>query len=204
MKLKSNSRRIHMKDLATITLMLTIGAAGMYGETSVSMRFSGTSGNSAISLARATDPTGSGTGEYNFTGNGTLGGFNLRTINLNPTGAPAGCPFGNQPAANHPYFGTGVFRFDDGSLLMVSLTQGSDCLATSSTGQPLGAICVRVFQITGGTGRFTNASGTITLTEGLMPVLFLAPGVPASFFAVTGSATGTISMVGQGDSQNEQ
>jgi hypothetical protein len=30
----------------------------------------------------------------------------------------------------------GVFRFQDGSLLMVSLTQGSDCLQFTSTAQP--------------------------------------------------------------------
>ena len=44
-----------------------------------------------------------------------------------------------------------ISRFEDGSLLMVNLTQGSDCLQFTSTG-PV-AHCTRTFQITGGTGR---------------------------------------------------
>jgi hypothetical protein len=44
----------------------------------------------------------------------------------------------------------------------------------------------------GGTGRFKNASGTLTLTETVVPVLADASQNPV-FFAATGQFTGTIS-----------
>jgi len=50
------------------------------------------------------------------------------------------------------------------------------------------------FQITGGTGRFKNASGSITLTETVAPVLADVSNNPV-FFAATGEFTGTISGV---------
>jgi hypothetical protein len=50
------------------------------------------------------------------------------------------------------------------------------------------------FQITGGTGRFKDAAGTITLTETVLPVLADASNNPV-FFAATGEFTGTVSGV---------
>ena len=48
------------------------------------------------------------------------------------------------------------------------------------------------FRITGGTGRFTGASGTLTLTEAVVVVLADAFNNPV-FFAATGEFTGTLS-----------
>ena len=77
---------------------------------------------------------------------------------------------------------------------MVSLTKGSDCLDFTATG-PV-AQCTRTYQITGGTGRFKNASGgTISLTETVLAVLFDASSNPI-YFAATGDMTGTVSGVG--------
>jgi hypothetical protein len=50
------------------------------------------------------------------------------------------------------------------------------------------------YQIRGGTGRFKGASGTLTLTSTLMPVLFNAAGAP-ELLTNTGEITGTISGV---------
>ena len=47
------------------------------------------------------------------------------------------------------------------------------------------------FQITGGTGRFKDASGILTLTETVLPVLADASNNPV-FFAATGEFTGTV------------
>jgi hypothetical protein len=63
--------------------------------------------------------------------------------------------------------GAGVFRFQDGSLLKVNLTQGADCVDLAAQE----AHCTVAFQITGGTGRFKNASGVLRLTETVLPVL---------------------------------
>ena len=88
----------------------------------------------------------------------------------------------------------GVFRFQDGSLLKVALTQAGDCIDFAA----LEAHCTMTFQITGGTGRFKNASGNVTVTMNLAVV------VPGNFhmFTDTAKVTGTIS--GVGGSEDEQ
>ena len=88
--------------------------------------------------------------------------------------------------------GAGVFRFQDGSLLKVKLTEGFDCIDFVA----LEAHCTRTFQITGGPGRFKDASGILTLIETVVPVLADAAQNPV-FFAATGEFTGTVSGVAQ-------
>jgi len=167
----------------TVALMLNLGVASVYAQhLPVMLSFSGTSVPSTINIQ-----PGASTGEYNLTGTGTLGAFTF--TELEATSQPPG----TCPAIDHPYSGAGVFRFQDGSLLMVSLTQGSDCLQFTSTG-PV-AHCTRTFQITGGTGRFKNASGgTIAMTETVLAVLFDASSNPI-FFAAAGEMTGAVSGV---------
>jgi hypothetical protein len=61
-----------------------------------------------------------------------------------------------------------------------------------------------IFQITGGTGRFKDASGTLTLTETNVPVLTDTLNNPI-FFASTGEFTGTVSGVAtEADRQEER
>ncbi len=179
-----------MKHIAILALMLNLGVAGLCAhEKPVKMTFSGTEGASAIDL-QILDPHTyhKQTGEFVFDGNGTLGAFSFRNVEANgdfPEQSSA-C------AANQVYFatlaGAGVFRFQDGSLLMVKLTDGHDCIDFVA----LEAHCTRIFQITGGTGRFKDASGALTLTETAIPVLVDANGKPA-FFVATGEFTGTVS-----------
>lgn len=182
--------------IATVALMLNFGVASVYAQqTSVTMTFSGTAGASAINLL-----PGTSTDEYNLAGNGTLGAYTFRTVSVNtPSSPPSTCS-----GSTHLYFSTvaggGVFRFQDGSLLKAHLTHGSDCIDLVANQ----ALCIRVFQITGGTGRFQHASGTVTFTETLVPVLADPSGNPV-FFTSTGEATGTVSGVTIGDEQqNEQ
>jgi len=101
-------------------------------------------------------------------GDGTLGPFtfrNVRAIRAFPE------PSSTCSGATQIYFSSvsaaAVFRFQDGSLLKVQLTQAGDCIDLAA----LEAHCTMTFQITGGTGRFKNASGSITLTETVVPVL---------------------------------
>jgi len=175
-----------MKHIATMALMLNLGVAGVYAhEKSVKMTYSGTEAKSAIDLQFPDTKTG----EFNFAGNGTLGSFTFRNVEADgafPQQSSA-CP------ANQVYFptmaGAGVFRFQDGSLLKVKLTEGHDCIDFVA----LEAHCTRTFEITGGTRRFKDASsGILTLTETVVPVLFDAAGNPA-FFAATGDFTGPVS-----------
>jgi hypothetical protein len=168
---------------STVALIINIGVASVYAQNMpVILSFSGTSVPSTINLQPAAS-----TSEYNLTGTGTLGAFTFTTLEATSV-PPDACP-----GIDHPYTGAGVFRFQDGSLLMVKLTQGSDCLQFTATG-PV-AHCTRTFQVTGGTGRFKNASGgTLSLSETVLAVLFDASNNPV-FFAATGELTGTVSRV---------
>jgi len=160
-----------------ITLMLTVGAAGLYAE-NVNMSLSGTAAPSTINLG-----VGLGTSEYTLDGNGV----SLRLISASGPAAqpPAGC---TTPVFGAVLAGQGVFRFADGSLLKANVTGGSDCV-NPAAGE---ALCIRNLQITGGTGRFKNASGNVTVTMNLSVV------VNGNFnmFTDTAEVTGTINQNG--------
>ena len=103
-----------------------------------------------------------------------------------------------------PYFpivsGAGVFRFQDGSLLTVNVTVGAICVDLT-TG--LGHL-TETYQITGGTGRFKGATGTLALTGTLNVVLSDASGNP-KLLTNTGRFEGTVLGVAIGEgAQGEQ
>ncbi|MBV8834837.1 MAG: hypothetical protein JO108_37055 [Acidobacteriaceae bacterium] len=156
----------------------------------VKMAFSGTSENSANNLQY----TNTSNDEDNFAGNGPLGSFTvrlLRAIDNSPSSSPT-CSGSNYLYLVEPG-GGGVFRFHDGSLLYVNLTKGSDCINLEAND----AHCTLIFQVTGGTGRFKHASGVLTMTELVLPVVNGPADNPNNpvLFAATGEFTGTVSGV---------
>jgi hypothetical protein len=173
------------KHMATVALMLNLGAAGIYAQQRpVAMTFSGTSESSSFNLA-----SGAGSSEDNFAGAGTLGSFTFRDLAAElPSSSPPSTCSGPHNLYAVRAVTTGVFRFQDGSLLIVTLKQGSDCIDLAAQQ----AHCTVIFQITGGTGRFKNASGMLTFTETIVPVLADASQNPV-FFASTGTFTGMVS-----------
>ena len=180
-----------MKYIAAMALMLCIGAAGVYAQRyPVKMAYSGTStGASAVNLQQPRTQTV----EENFEGNGALGPFTVRIISAGTT-SPQQPPTTCSGPANI-YFprvaGAGVFRFQDGSLLKVIVKQGGDCIDLAAPQGPQ-AHCTLTLQIAGGTGRFKDAVGTLTMTETTVPVLADSLNNPV-FFASTGGFTGTVS-----------
>jgi hypothetical protein len=149
-----------MKHLATVALMLNLGVAGIYAQQRpVKMRASGTVAATTINLQPNTN-----TDEQNLAGNGTLGPFTFRELHADPA-SPSSQPPNTCSGPTHLYFpevaGGGVFRFQDGSLLTVGVTAGSSlCIDLTAA---MGHLST-TYQITGGTGRFKGASGTLTLT----------------------------------------
>lgn len=184
----SHSAKIAMKQLATIGLILTFGVAAAYAhDEPVKMAFSGSSETSATNLQQINTSNDSD----NFAGESTLGWFtvhNIRAISNSP-GESSTCSASDQLFLPE-LAGAGVFRFQDGSLLEVNLTEGGDCI-NLVTGV---ANCTLTFNITGGTGRFKHASGVLTMTETVDTVTSDALGNPV-FFAATGEFTGKISGV---------
>jgi hypothetical protein len=194
MKQKSSSTRVRMKQLATAALMLNFGITGMYAQQGpVNMTVSGSTVSSTIDLQ-----PGRPASEYQLAGTGALGQFTLRVVSASAAAPQLSSTCSGPTKIYFPTVaGAAVFRFDDGGLLKVNLTGGSDCIDFAA-GQ---AFCTRVFQVTGGTGRFQNASsGTITLTMTVVPVLANASNSPV-FFSVTGAVTGAVPGVALDDSQ---
>jgi hypothetical protein len=186
-----------MKHIATVALMLNLGVLSVYAHgKSVKMTYSGTETSSnAMNLQYPN----TNNGEFDFAGSGILGSFTFRSFE-----AEAASPQqSNACPATQVYFptvaGAGVFRFQDGSLLNVTLTAGFDCIDFVAQE----AHCTRTYQITGGSGRFQNASGTLTLTETVNPVLADASNNPV-FFAATGEFTGTVSGVAKEEEREDQ
>jgi hypothetical protein len=140
-----------MKHTAIMALMLTLGVAGVYAQQQrpVKMRFSGTNVATTINLQ-----PGTVTDETQLAGNGSLGAFTFRELHAD---APAPQPLAS---CSGPHFavvaGAGVFRFQNGSLLVVKVMDGSGCVNLAAGNA---AITVN-YEISGGTGRFTDASGS--------------------------------------------
>jgi hypothetical protein len=186
-----------MKYIAAMALMLNLGVANVYAEQHhVKMELSGTGAPSTVNLQQPN----TNNSEDNYAGNGTLGSFTFRNVRA-ITAFPQASSTCSGP--NRIYFssnlGAGVFRFQDGSLLKVNLTQGSDCIDLAAQE----AHCILTLQITGGTGRFKDASGVLTLTETVVPVLADVLNNPV-FFAETGEVTGTISGVSREPDRREE
>lgn len=175
-----------MKNIVTIPFMVGLATVVSYAQgIPVKMTFSGTGGASAIDLKQPNTHTG----EENVAGFGTLGQFTLRDVR-----ASSGTPTPNNTCMG-PYFatvsGAAVMRFQDGSVLKLSLEQGGDCIdLVNVVGH-----CVLVFKITGGTGRFKNASGMLTYSETAVPLTADGTGNPV-YFMETGDISGTISGLG--------
>src|SRR5882672_8108900 len=150
-----------MKHIATVALMFHLGVAGAYAqERPVKMTFSGTNVATVINLQ-----TNTVTDEQHSAGNGTFGAFTFRELHADGAAPqpPSGCTGPNFAVVA----GTGVFRFEDGSLLIVTVKDGSGCVNPAAGNA---AMSVN-YQITGGTGRFEGASGTLTYTATMTPVL---------------------------------
>jgi hypothetical protein len=176
-----------MKHTATMALVLTLGAACLRAQQApVNMTFSGDAGPSVVDLKY----DGTNTGEENLAGNGTYGQFTFRLIKASAIlPQPSLTCFGPAKFFFPNVAGAGLFRFVDGSLLTVILTDGGDCIDFAA----LQARCTLTFTITGGTGRFQGASGVLTLTEAAAPILSDASTPPKPvFFTEVGEFTGTI------------
>jgi hypothetical protein len=175
-----------MKRIAIVALMLPLGIAGLYAQDAqersahVKMKFSGTNVATTINLRPNTV-----TDETHLTGNGSLGAFTFRELHAD--GASPQPPLGCSGPNFAVVAGAGVFTFEDGSLLVVTVADGSGCIDLAAGNA---AITVN-YQITGGTGRFREASGELTMSGTLKVVLLNASNAPA-LLTNTGRIKGTV------------
>jgi hypothetical protein len=170
-----------MKNITTVALMLNLGVAGVCAqERPVKMRFSGTNVATTINLRPNTV-----TDEQLSAGNGTFGAFTFRELHADGPSPqpPSGC-FGPNFAV---VAGAGVFSFQDGSLLIVTVINGSGCINLAA-----GTALTVQYQIASGTGRFEGAIGTLNYTATMRLVLRNASNAPA-LLTLTGEIEGTVS-----------
>jgi hypothetical protein len=177
---KKMKTRTVTRTLSLVALMLNLGVAGVYAqERPVKMTFSGTNVATTINLQANTV-----TDETHLAGRGSLGRFTFRELHADGA-APQPSP------CLGPSFavvkGAGVFSFQDGSLLIVTVVNGAGCINLAAGNAAL----VVNYQISGGTGRFTGASGNLTMTATLMAVLRNASNAPA-LLTNTGKFEGTV------------
>jgi hypothetical protein len=149
----------------------------------VKMTFSGSITPTAIAFQPDTI-----TDEEILAGNGTLGPFTFRKLRTDETSPESfgSCGSGFGPSIR-VVAGGGVFRFEDGSLLTVTVTEGVLCIDVDHAVGHL----TETYQITGGTGRFKGASGAFQSTGKLKPVLFSAANA-AVLLTNTGDLKGTV------------
>src|SRR5262245_20185605 len=149
----------------------------------VKMAFSGSMVPTAIEVQPETI-----TDEELLAGDGTLGPFTFRKLRTDETSPQffGSCGSGFGPSIR-VVAGGGVFRFDDGSLLTVTIAEG---VLFVDVDHLVGHL-TETYQITGGTGRLKGASGSLQLTGNLQPVLFSASNA-AVLLTNTGKLTGTI------------
>jgi hypothetical protein len=145
--------------------------------------------------------------ETHVAGNSSLGPFTYRGLWADDPGSqsPGSCGRGFGPNFRL-VAGGGVFRFEDGSLLTVQLTEGMACVDISDPAHPVGRQ-FETYQITGGTGRFKHAAAscgvtpedcTLQLTATRMVVLRDSSGA-VKFVTFTGEFQGTVPHVDKGD-----
>ncbi len=171
-----------MKHIATVALMFNLVVAGVYAQNRpVKMTFSGTNVATTINLQPNTV-----TDEQQSAGNGTFGAFTFRELHADGPAAqpPSGCSGPNFAVLA----GGGAFRFQDGSLLSVTVVDGSGCVNLTA----MNAVITVKYQITGGTGRFEGASGVLNYTATMRVVFRNASNAPA-LLTLTGEIEGTIS-----------
>ena len=97
-------------------------------------------------------------------GNSSLGPFTYRGLWADDPGSQSSGSCGNGFGPNFRIVaGAGVFRFEDGSLLTVQLTEGTLCVDIADPARPVGRQ-FETYQITGRTGRFRHAAASCGVT----------------------------------------
>jgi hypothetical protein len=147
--------------LFMISLLVTFGLTTTSAQAEDRLAFRATFGGTIVKTQFDTDGDGAPANLNILEGDSNLGQFSLQVLDESVVSEPTTCPNGHAGFSVILVAGSSVFRFrDTGDLLFVRPTAETTCF-DPSTG-------VSFFrdargEVTGGTGRFAHATGTLDL-----------------------------------------
>jgi hypothetical protein len=121
-------------------------------------------------------------------GESSLGKFTAQAVVDTALSSPGVCPSGNQGFVLKGGPGSGgiVFRFESGELLAAQIVSAEQCV----DGITLTAFISAQLEITGGSGRFSHASGELAVTATATALAVDSKGL--AFSMTTGSFSGKL------------
>jgi hypothetical protein len=174
--------------LVMISLLVTLGLATTSAQAEEQLPFKATFGGTIVKTQFDTNGDGASANLNILEGNSNLGQFSLQVLDESVLAGPETCPNGHPGFSVTLVTGSSVFRFRrTGDLLFVRPMSQTTCFDPST-----GVSFFRdaIGEVTGGTGRFANATGTL-VGEGMSQVLLTDPA--GNFFAEQhGTIEGTI------------
>ena len=174
--------------IVMISLLVTFGLATTSAQAEERLSFKATFGGTFVKTQFDTNGDGAPANLNILEGNSNLGQFSLQVLDESVLAGPETCPNGHPGFSVTLVTGSSVFRFRrTGDLLFIRPTSQTTCF-DPSTG--VGFFRDAIGQVTGGTGRFANATGTL-VGEGMSQLLITDPA--GNFFAEQhGTIEGTI------------
>jgi len=174
--------------IVMISLLVTCGLATTSAQAEERLSLKATFGGTIVKTQFDTNGDDAPANLNILEGNSNLGQFSLQVLDESAISEPTTCPNGHAGFSVILVAGSSVFRFRrTGDLLFVQPTSETTCFDPST-----GVSFFRdaIGQVTGGTGRFANATGTL-VGEGMSQVLITDPA--GNFFAEQhGTIEGTI------------
>src|SRR5262249_44104516 len=155
-----------------------VAKAAAHPDEAKTQRFEGTFSGSILPSTVDFDGDGIPAGAASIAGNSNMGAFVAQGLVDVTFGGPGLCPNGNPGVLLNGGPGTGgvVFRFHSGELLSAKVSSTHECFDLTNNV----AILAIELEITGGTGRFVGAAGSVTVNADASVVAANAHGVGLS------------------------
>jgi hypothetical protein len=171
-----------------LSLLVTFGLTTTSAQAEERLLFRATFSGTFVKTQFDTNGDGAPANLNFLEGESNLGQFSLQVLDESVLAEPTTCPNGHPGFSVTLVTGSAVFRFrGTGDLLFVQPTSQTTCFDPSTA---VGFFRAAIGEISGGTGRFVNATGTVE-GEGMSRILITDPA--GNFFAEQhGTMEGTI------------
>jgi hypothetical protein len=191
-----------LKKWITWCVFVGIGVLAVSAAEAKTFKFNGTTSGSALSTEIDTNADNIKASLNSGGGKSTLGAFTFQSLTEYAVSGPATCPNGQSGTVFSLVPGSGhtVFRFPTDDLLFSQYTNATLCFVDNPDPLPdMFFVTSGDAEIIGGTGKYTNATGSFQLTGGVARRLFIAPSPSGNrtFNATTAEFSGTVVLQSQ-------